>query len=293
MLKLTVIGLFEGTSYGLLAAGIVLVYRTSRTLNLAQGEFGSVAAFVAWALFQNAGVPYGVAVLAALASGAVAALLVERIVIRPLARAPRETLLIATLGVTVVAIAATTLFAGSRARVLAPALGSGAYLIGGAGISRQLVLLAAVAIVAGVALAGLSRRSDVGLALEAEASEPRVARSAGIPAATTARWAWAMAGLLGAATGVLHAPAGPSFFPGFVSLELLGPALVAAVAGGLRSVTAAMLAGEVVGVAMALGRQGIREHAGASAAASIVLLALVVVAAVLRPGSPDRRLAPW
>ncbi|MGH2738380.1 MAG: ABC transporter permease subunit, partial [Actinomycetota bacterium] len=60
-LTFLVIGLFQGAVYGLLAVGLVLVYKGARIFNFAQGEFGTVAAFVTFALFQQAGLPYGVA----------------------------------------------------------------------------------------------------------------------------------------------------------------------------------------------------------------------------------------
>ena len=53
-----VLGLIEGGIYGLLAVGIVLVYRGSRVLNFAQGEIGTIGLFVAWFLVTDRGYPW-------------------------------------------------------------------------------------------------------------------------------------------------------------------------------------------------------------------------------------------
>ena len=100
-----VIGIVAGSGYGLIALGLVLVYKSTGIFNFAQGEFGTVAVFALWGA-HSAGVPYVGAmllgILAALASG----LATERFVVRPLFSAPRVTLLVATAGVSLFAIGA-------------------------------------------------------------------------------------------------------------------------------------------------------------------------------------------
>src|SRR5205085_12441826 len=99
MLSSLVSGIFQGAVYGLLAVGLVLVYKGTRVFNFAQGEFGTVAAFITYILFQNLHVNYGLAVIVALVCAVLLGLIVERIVIRPLLDAPRITILVATVGV--------------------------------------------------------------------------------------------------------------------------------------------------------------------------------------------------
>ena len=90
-----VIGLITGSAYGLLALGLVMIYKSSGVFNFAQGEFGSVAVCVLY-LLHTSGVPYGLAVIAALLAGMLFGFLTERIVIRPLFDAPRVIVLVAT-----------------------------------------------------------------------------------------------------------------------------------------------------------------------------------------------------
>src|SRR5918992_6063202 len=69
MRQFLVIGLFTGAIYGLLAVGLVLVYKGARVFNFAQGEFGTVAAYVVWYFHAQANAPYGLAVLAGVGGG--------------------------------------------------------------------------------------------------------------------------------------------------------------------------------------------------------------------------------
>src|SRR2546423_12672643 len=92
-----VIGVVAGSGYGLIALGLVLVYKSSGIFNFAQGEFGTVAVFALWGA-HSAGVPYGVAMLLGLGAALASGLVTERLVVRPLFAAPRVTLLVATAG---------------------------------------------------------------------------------------------------------------------------------------------------------------------------------------------------
>src|SRR6478609_5667070 len=103
--KSIVIGVVTGSAYGLVALGLVLIYKSSGVFNFAQGEFGSVAVCVLY-LLHSSDVPYGLAVIGALLVGMLFGFLTERIVIRPLFDAPRVIVLVATAGVALLAIAA-------------------------------------------------------------------------------------------------------------------------------------------------------------------------------------------
>jgi len=81
-----VIGIISGAAYGLLALGLVLIYKSSGVFNFAQGEFGTIAVYVLYLLHFE--VPYGLALLGALVAAVVFGLLLERLVIRPLADSP-------------------------------------------------------------------------------------------------------------------------------------------------------------------------------------------------------------
>ena len=98
-----VIGVVAGSGYGLVALGLVLVYKSSGVFNFAQGEFGTIAVYALWGA-HSAGVPYALAMLLGLIAALASGLATERFVVRPLFDAPRVTLLVATAGVSLLAI---------------------------------------------------------------------------------------------------------------------------------------------------------------------------------------------
>ena len=94
-----IIGLFTGLTYGLLAIGLVLVYKSSRFVNFAHGAVGAFGASVLAMLVSDWGAPYWLAfVLAVLVAGGFPGLL-EVVVVRRLAGRPAMIGMIATLGI--------------------------------------------------------------------------------------------------------------------------------------------------------------------------------------------------
>src|SRR5258708_4398916 len=97
-LPVIVLGLVTGSTYGILAAGLVLIYRTNRIINFAQGQVGAFGAAVLSVVVTSYGVPYWVAFPIAIVISALAAVLVEVGVVRRLRNVPRLMGIIATLG---------------------------------------------------------------------------------------------------------------------------------------------------------------------------------------------------
>jgi branched-chain amino acid transport system permease protein len=118
-----VIGVITGAGYGLVALGLVLIYKSSGVFNFAQGEFGTVAVYTLYGVHDLAGVPLVPAMLVGLAAAAAMALATEQLVIRPLFESPRVTLLVATAGVSLLAISLELWLGEARLRFIQPALG--------------------------------------------------------------------------------------------------------------------------------------------------------------------------
>ena len=97
--QIVFIGLIEGLSIGLLALGIILIYRTSRVINFAVGSIGALAATTLALTVMNYGWNYWFALGAALITGTAFAALIELTVITRLFTAPRVILLVATIGI--------------------------------------------------------------------------------------------------------------------------------------------------------------------------------------------------
>lgn len=279
-----VIGLIAGSAYGLLALGLVLIYKSSGVFNFAQGEFGTVAVYVLYLL--NFNLPYGVSIAGALVAAVLMGVLVERVVVRPLFSAPRVTLLVATAGVALLATATEIWFGEATARPLDRALPTlNRVTVLGVQISDQrLLLLGALAVLA-LLLALFFRKTNLGLAILGASQEPTATELMGISVRRLSTLTWAIAALLGGLAGVLAIPEGGAFAPGALTVAFLIPAFTAAVLGGMTSLPGAILGGIIVGVVEAVGTSAsIFDGIPGSAGTLLVFVVLLVVLTVRPQG---------
>ncbi|MGH3736590.1 MAG: branched-chain amino acid ABC transporter permease [Micromonosporaceae bacterium] len=281
-LSFLTLGLFQGAVYGLLAVGLVLVYKGTRVFNFTQGEFGTVAAFVTWALLVHAGWSYWLAVLAALLAAVVLGLLTEQLVVRPLLESSRITLLVATVGVALFVIALTALIAQPEPRVLEPAVAGDSVSVFGAGIAPQRFLIVGVLAVVAVALAWFFSRTDLGLAVLATSQDTFATKVLGISTPMVSRLIWGMAALLGGVAGVMQAPI-DVFYPGFMTAVTLVPAFTAAVLGGMTSLPGAFVGGVLLGMARGLGEYVLGQQLGIPGATELTVFLMLLAVLLVRP----------
>jgi branched-chain amino acid transport system permease protein len=273
-----VLGTISGASYGLLALGLVLVYKSSGIFNFAQGEFGTVAVWVLFLATTNH-VPYVFAVLIALAVAGVFGLATERVVIRPLASSPRVTLLVASAATAFVAVAVQLWIGQARVRPLAPALTrqDRVKILGILVSDQRLLIFAAIALIA-VALGWFFNRTNLGLAVLAASQEPTATSLVGINVRNLSALVWLFAALMGGVAGILTAPI-TGFGPGFVTFSALVPAFTAAVLGGFESLPGAFLGGVIVGVTQSVATSAslFQDVPGPQTASLFVLLVLILL----------------
>jgi branched-chain amino acid transport system permease protein len=273
-----IIGLITGASYGLVALGLVLVYKSSGIFNFAQGEFGTVAV---WALYlaTTNDVPYGFAIVIALVVAGIFGLATERVIIRPLASSPRVTLLVASAATAFVAIAVQLWIGQAKIRPLDPALPrQDRVKILDVFISDQrLLIFAAIAGIA-VVLGWFFNRTNLGLAVLAASQEPTATSLVGINVRTLSALVWLLAALLGGVAGILTGPLS-GFGPGFLTLGSLVAGFTAAVIGGFVSLPGAFLGGVIVGVTQSVATSAdiFQDIPGPQTASLFVLLVLILL----------------
>lgn len=281
MTTFLVLGLIQGAVYGLVAIGLALVYKGARVFNFAQGEYGTVAAFIAWIVVVQRGWPYGFGMIAGLLAAVAMGLVMERVVVRPLFSAPRVTLLVATAGVALLAISIELIVGEAQGRILPAAVSGRGVRVFGVAITAQriFILLALVAIAA--ALAWFFSRTATGLAILAMAQEPMATRIVGIRITRMSSIVWGLAALLGGLAGLLQAPLFP-FFPGEMTTVALLPGFTAAVLGGITSLWGALAGGLIVGAIQGLAQFYIGERipGGSDLVVFLVLLGVLL----FRPG---------
>ena len=279
-----VIGVITGAGYGLVALGLVLIYKSSGVFNFAQGEFGTVAVFALFAIHDQVGIPLVPAMILGLVASAVMALATERLIIRPLFNAPRVTLLVATAGVALLAISLELWLGEARARYLQPALGRlDRVSIFDVQVSDQRLLVLAALLLLAVLLALFFSRTMLGLAILGVSQEPVATELMGISVKRLSSFIWALTGILAGIAGMLTAPLSGGFTPGFLTTTSLIPAFAAAVLGGMTSLPGAFVGGIVVGVVQSLAVSApiFYEHIPGPGAVMVFVLLLVVLA--LRP----------
>jgi branched-chain amino acid transport system permease protein len=290
---LVVAGLVIGMANALLAMGLVLVYMSSRVINLAHGELGAFAVAMMLALTRAAHLNYWLALAISIASSAVLAAIVERSILRRLFKSPRLILLIATIGVAQLIIVFRLLLP----KPAAPGGGEEAALFGGGNvfplpfsidpIRFGRVILGAehfIALVVGslvaVAVVLFLRYSSYGIALRASAQNIQRARLLGIPVTRVSTLAWVIAGMMSAVASIILAPIIGFSSTEAVGLPILMRGLAAAMAARMESVGTAFGVGLMLGVLDQL----VFYWTGRSGLTDIVLFAVILLTLLSRRG---------
>jgi ABC-type branched-subunit amino acid transport system ATPase component/ABC-type branched-subunit amino acid transport system permease subunit len=272
-----VLGIITGLGYGLLATGLVLVYRTNRIINFAHGEMGALGAAFFLLLARKAKLPYYVSLPLALAIGAGIAAIAEVVVIRRLRAAPRLMSLVATLGLGQL-LFVLTLAAGSAAGAAAffPAPPGLPQFAVGAGLlvrpaASGLLFFSPILV---VALAVFLRRSRFGLALRSASANPEAARMAGVFASRMSTLAWAIGGALSTFTAILIAPELPG---GLFTAASFGPSLLmrglaGAIIARMSNLPVALASGIGIGLVEGIILQNTRSGALMDMALFVIIL---------------------
>jgi branched-chain amino acid transport system permease protein len=277
-----VLGVVQGAAFGLMAIGLVLIYKSSRVFNFAAGEFATIGAF-GYYLTKDS-VPRPVAALIGVLAGVAAGLVTERLVVRPLANRPKVTILVGTAATAITIIALQFLLGATGKTFAVPPLVGGnlPFRVLGIYVSWQQVILVGVLGAAGLALALFFSATDLGLATLAASQEPTASRLMGIRVNRVSMLVWGMAGGLGGLAGVVLSPTLGNFTPAYGTTELLTQSFTAAVLGGMTSVPGAFVGGLVLGLVQNLAQFNISSDSIPGAQFVAVLVVLVAVL-VVRP----------
>jgi ABC-type branched-subunit amino acid transport system ATPase component/ABC-type branched-subunit amino acid transport system permease subunit len=257
-------GVINGLVIGLLALGIVLVFRATRVINFAVGNMGIVAAALFNLLVAQYQLPYWPAAVLSLAAGAAYGALVELVVIRRLFRAPRVIVLVATIGVAQLSLAIATAYPDvDRSGASFPQAIGQQWTFAGMSISGAQVSILLVVPLVTALLAWSLTRTTFGRSVKACASNPDLARTKGISPRRVSTTVWAVAGGLATLAMVLVAAAGGTAqnLTSIGNITLVR-ALAAAVIAGMASFPLAFAAALAIGVVQALVTFNFSEQIG-------------------------------
>ena len=283
-----VLGLIVGSLSGLVAVGLVLVYRANRIVNFAQGSLGGLAAVLAASLIVGPHWPFALATAAGLVASLVVGALVEIGIIRRFTNSPRLVLTVATIGVAQLLDFATLglpkLFNYDTIpeppepftfkRQWFPVVFNGGHL---------LIVMVVPVIVAGLGLFFV--RSRAGVAIRAAAESSDRAAMLGIPVKRLNTLVWVLASGLSAAGALLRLPIQGVAIGRVLGPQLLLLALAAAVIGKMESLPRTLLASLALGVV----DQAVYYRTGNTAVRDGVFLVVILVSLLLqRRGDVDR-----
>jgi len=280
-----------GLLTALVALGLALIYRANRIVNFAQGDLGTVPATVAVGLVAVSGLPYVVGLAVGLASAVVLGAVIEIVVIRRFARAPRLLLTVATIGLSQLLIVVGTLlprlwnktiFADQRL----PDPFQARIVLGSVTFGGNEILAVIVAPLLLVALAAFLRGTDIGVAVRASAERADRAALLGIPVRRTQTLVWAVAATLSYVG--LFLTAGIFGISGAATLspQALVFALGALILGRLDHLPAVAASA----IALRILEQGVLANNPSTPGRTYLVLGLVLLAAlVVRRASTRRR----
>jgi len=271
-------GIAIGGIFASLALALVLIYNAMGLVNFAQGEMAMFATFVAYALI-NRGMSYWIAFPITLVLAFGGGILIQRLVIKPIERAPVLTLVIITLGqATLVNGFAGFIFGYVPRSFPSPFSADSADLFGVFISYRDMGVIA----VSGLVLLGvylLLQRTTVGLTMRAAAHHPEASRLLGVQVSWMLALGWGLASAVGAVSGIMVAPI--LFLEPNIMQTIIIYAFAAAVLGGIESPLGAVVGGLLVGVTINLAGAYVPGVGGDLQLA--VGLAIIIVVLIFKP----------
>ncbi|WOP17427.1 branched-chain amino acid ABC transporter permease [Raineyella sp. LH-20] len=270
-------GLMAGCVYALIATGMSVVYSISRIITLAQGGFVVLAALTGASLHNRLGIPTLAVVPIVMVVFAVGMALLDVVVIRPAAkRATPDRLLLVTVGM-LQAVGGLLLIGWGNLPYTMPAFtGTQPLVWGGIHLPTQYFWIVGSLVLVVVVMLLLLARTELGLAMRATAENPMAARLQGIRVERMRLLAFAIAGAVAGLAGCVILPITFLQFTTVTPYAVAG--FIAAVVGGLGSISGAVIGGLLLGLL-----QGVFSRYWNADLAQLTAIAILVVVLVLRP----------
>ena len=272
--------LFDGIAYGMLlfvlAVGLAVTLGLMNFINLAHGAFAMAGGYAAVLLMNRAGWPFLASLPAAFAVAAVAGVVLERTLYRPMYRKPHLDQVLFSIGLTFMAIAAVDYLAGSQQQNLQlPAWLQGRFDLEGVGIGKYRLFIIVVCAALTVMLQWVLSRTRFGSRLRASVDDQRVAAGLGLDVnrifALTFAVGSGLAGL-GGALGAEVLGLDPTF-----PLKFMIYFLIVVAVGGTTTITGPLLAALLLGVADVMGKYYVPELG------AFIVYTVMIVILMLRP----------
>jgi branched-chain amino acid transport system permease protein len=270
LVNLLVYGLSDGAVLALAALGFVLIYKATRVINFAQGEFLLIGAYTFYTAFVLLELPPTLAILSAVVFAVVLGVVVERFVLRPMIGEDAIRVIMVTIGLSAFLKAVVQMFYGTAVREMPSVLPNHSVTVLGGQVPFNRLCAIGVAVAVLIAFALFFRRSRHGIAMRAVADDQKAAMTMGISVRTVFAQAWALAALSAVIGGVLLADI-TAVSQSIASFGLIVFPVV--ILGGLDSVFGTIVAGFLIGIV----KQLVAGYSDPGLAEVVPYLILVVV----------------
>jgi len=276
--ELAINGMLVGLMYGLVALGVVLIYRTSGIANLAQGALAMTGAYVAWAVATLVGMPLAPAIIIAIAVMFGIGVLVERVALRRLTGQPVIMIIMLTIGIEIFLRGLVPGLLGSAAKRFDLGISSAPIFAGDMLISRVYLVSGGISL-ALIVFTLLLFYSRFGIFLRAVSDDQVASWSVGIRVERAIGFAWGLAAAAATGAGVLW---GGSQGVDWTLSLLLIKALAIAILGGLDSIVGVIVASIVVGVCEGLA-SGILDPIVGGGTRDVVASVIILITLLIKP----------
>jgi branched-chain amino acid transport system permease protein len=244
-LNLLVYGLADGSILALAALGFVLIYKATSVINFAQGEFLLVGAYMFYTAFVVMGLPFVGAVLVGVLAAIVIGVVVERFILRPMIGEEPISIIMVTIGLSMLLRALVQMFYGTSVKSQPAILPNRSIEFLGAVVPLNRLLVVLIAAVVLTAFTIFFRRSRHGIAMRAVADDQQAAMTMGISVRRIFALAWVLAAVSALIAGVLLADI-TAVDQNLASFGLMVFPVV--ILGGLDSVPGTIVGGLTIGL---------------------------------------------
>ena len=280
-LQLVISGLVIGSIYSAVALGFVIIYKATRVVNFAQGELLMVGAYVCFAFLVQMHVPFWAALLLTILFGMVLALFVERLILRPMIGEPVISIIMVTIGLSLVLRSLVAAVWGTEILVYEPKLFPQEMVeIAGLPISLEFVWCFILSVVLLAVFSVFFKYSKAGVAMRAAAFNQQVAQSMGISVKHIFALSWVISAVVSGIGGVLIGNInginsslyhfGLKVFP-------------ATILGGLDSILGAALGGMIIGILENLSDGFCKTYLNLSGVKEVAPYIFLVIILMIKP----------
>lgn len=267
-------GLSTGAIYALIGIGFAIIYNATEIINFAQGELVMLGGMFTVFFINAVHLPLPAAILLSVGATTLSGILFERLTIRPLRSATPLSLVIITIGGSILIRGIAMLVWGKDTHALPPFSGSDPLAIGSATILPQHIWIFCLTAIAIVANKTFFQYTITGKAMRACAANKKAAGLVGIDVRRMILFSFAISAGLGSLAGIIVAPLTMTSYDVGVMLGLKG--FCAAIIGGLSGGIGTVLGGLLLGILESLGA-GLISSGYKDAIAFVILLLILFI----------------